>query len=105
MLKISPWRCPDAAVDGWTGSPRRSKEADKNPQRTLECGRKTEYPEELHTDIQTQHSSAAVQLSVLLFLRCLAEETRAKAFEEKMATIKARHIKAVSKKLLKKARG
>ncbi|KPP79802.1 hypothetical protein Z043_100597 [Scleropages formosus] len=46
-----------------------------------------------------------VQLSVLLFLRCLAEETRAKAFEEKMATIKARHIKAVSKKLLKKARG
>ncbi|KAL4657506.1 centromere protein W isoform X2 [Arapaima gigas] len=46
-----------------------------------------------------------VQLNVLLFLRCLAEESRAKAFEERTATIKPHHVKAVSKKLLKRSRG
>ncbi|XP_036405068.1 centromere protein W [Megalops cyprinoides] len=46
-----------------------------------------------------------VQLNVLLFLHRLAEESRAKAFEERTATIKPHHIKAVSKKLLKGARG
>ncbi|KAJ8274715.1 hypothetical protein COCON_G00093400 [Conger conger] len=46
-----------------------------------------------------------VQLNVLMFLHRLAEESRAKAFENKSATIKSQHIKAVSKKLLKGARG
>ncbi|KAJ8390241.1 hypothetical protein AAFF_G00109800 [Aldrovandia affinis] len=46
-----------------------------------------------------------VHLNVLLFLHRLAEESRAKAFEEKSATIKPQHIKAVSVKLLKGARG
>lgn len=34
---------------------------------------------------------------MLLFLHSLAEEARTKAFEEKSATIKAHHVKAVSK--------
>ncbi|XP_066558206.1 centromere protein W [Amia ocellicauda] len=46
-----------------------------------------------------------VQLNLLLFLHRLAEESRAKAFEARTATIKPEHIKAVSKSLLKKARG
>ncbi|XP_041963060.1 centromere protein W [Alosa sapidissima] len=46
-----------------------------------------------------------VQLDMLLFLHRLAEEARAKAFEEKSATIKAHHVQAVSKKLLKSVRG
>ncbi|XP_035277844.1 centromere protein W isoform X1 [Anguilla anguilla] len=46
-----------------------------------------------------------VQLSVMMFLHRLAEESRTKAFEEKSATIKPQHIKDVSKKLLKGARG
>ncbi|XP_020351560.1 centromere protein W [Oncorhynchus nerka] len=50
-------------------------------------------------------ADAMVELNVLLFLHSLAEEARTKAFEEKSATIKAHHVKAVSKKLLKRARG
>ncbi|XP_006626016.1 centromere protein W [Lepisosteus oculatus] len=46
-----------------------------------------------------------VHLNLLLFLHRLAEESRAKAFEDKTATIKPLHVKAVSKNLLKKARG
>lgn len=38
-----------------------------------------------------------VQLNLLLFLHQLAEESRVKAFEEKSATIKVRHVKAVAK--------
>ncbi|XP_053193507.1 centromere protein W [Scomber japonicus] len=50
-------------------------------------------------------SEAMIELLTLLFLSSLAEEAKAKAFEEKSATIRAHHVKAVSKKLLKKARG
>lgn len=32
-----------------------------------------------------------------MFLKTLAEEAKAKAFEEKSATIRAQHLKAVSK--------
>uniref|UniRef100_A0A3P9LNK6 Uncharacterized protein n=1 Tax=Oryzias latipes TaxID=8090 RepID=A0A3P9LNK6_ORYLA len=35
----------------------------------------------------------------------LAEEAKAKAFEERSATIRGHHVRAVSKKVLKKARG
>ncbi|KAM9552138.1 centromere protein W-like [Salvelinus alpinus] len=42
-------------------------------------------------------ADAMVELNVLLFLHSLAEEARTKAFEEKSATIKAHHVKAVSK--------
>ncbi|XP_023663348.1 centromere protein W isoform X2 [Paramormyrops kingsleyae] len=52
-----------------------------------------------------KNADLLVELSLLLFLRSLAEESRAKAFEEKTATIRACHFKAVSKSLLKKARG
>lgn len=38
-----------------------------------------------------------VQLNLLLVLHRLAEESRIKAFEEKMATIKVHHVKAVAK--------
>lgn len=38
-----------------------------------------------------------VQLNLLLVLRRLAEESRIKAFEEKTATIKVHHVKAVAK--------
>nr|XP_046230011.1 centromere protein W isoform X1 [Scatophagus argus] len=50
-------------------------------------------------------SEAMIELLTLLFLSSLAEEAKAKAFEEKSATIRAQHLKAVSKKVLKKARG
>ncbi|XP_035000052.1 centromere protein W [Hippoglossus stenolepis] len=50
-------------------------------------------------------SEAMVELITLLFLSSLAEEAKANAFEEKSATIRAHHVKAVSKKMLKKARG
>ena len=38
-----------------------------------------------------------IELLTLLFLSSLAEEAKAKAFEEKSATIRAHHVKAVSK--------
>ncbi len=38
-----------------------------------------------------------IELLTLLFLNSLAEEAKAKAFEEKSATIRAQHLKAVSK--------
>lgn len=38
-----------------------------------------------------------VQLNLLLVLHRLAEESRIKAFEEKTATIKVHHVKAVAK--------
>ncbi|XP_029985179.1 centromere protein W [Sphaeramia orbicularis] len=50
-------------------------------------------------------SEAMVELLTLMFLNSLAEEAKAKAFEEKSAIIRANHVKAVSKKILKKARG
>ncbi|XP_029318822.1 centromere protein W [Cottoperca gobio] len=50
-------------------------------------------------------SEAMIELLTLIFLSNLAEEAKAKAFEEKSATIRAHHLKAVSKKMLKKARG
>ncbi|XP_007561060.1 centromere protein W [Poecilia latipinna] len=50
-------------------------------------------------------SEAMIELLTLLFLNSLAEEAKAKAFEEKSATIRAHHVKAVSKKVLRKARG
>uniref|UniRef100_UPI0037E86389 centromere protein W n=1 Tax=Semicossyphus pulcher TaxID=241346 RepID=UPI0037E86389 len=50
-------------------------------------------------------SEAMIELLTLLFVNSLAEEAKAKAFEEKSATIRAEHLKAVSKKVLKKARG
>uniref|UniRef100_A0A7N8XLS9 Centromere protein W n=1 Tax=Mastacembelus armatus TaxID=205130 RepID=A0A7N8XLS9_9TELE len=46
-----------------------------------------------------------VELLMLLFLNNLAEEAKAKAFEEKSAVIRSQHVRAVSKKMLKKARG
>ncbi|MEQ2169218.1 hypothetical protein GOODEAATRI_022900 [Goodea atripinnis] len=46
-----------------------------------------------------------IELMTLLFLNSLAEEAKAKAFEEKSATIRVHHVRAVSKKVLKKARG
>ncbi|XP_034436840.1 centromere protein W isoform X2 [Hippoglossus hippoglossus] len=49
-------------------------------------------------------SEAMIELITLLFLSSLAEEAKANAFEEKSATIRAHHVKAVSK-MLKKARG
>ncbi|XP_054474983.1 centromere protein W [Anoplopoma fimbria] len=50
-------------------------------------------------------SEAMIELLTLLFLNSLAEEAKSKAFEEKSATIRAHHLKAVSKKMLKKSRG
>ncbi|XP_019116970.1 centromere protein W [Larimichthys crocea] len=50
-------------------------------------------------------SEAMIELLTLLFLNSLAEEAKARAFEDKSATIRAQHLKAVSKKVLKKARG
>ncbi|XP_017264665.1 centromere protein W [Kryptolebias marmoratus] len=50
-------------------------------------------------------SEAMIELLTLLFLNNLAEEAKAKAFEEKSATIRGHHVKAVSKKMLKKSRG
>ncbi|XP_020497730.2 centromere protein W [Labrus bergylta] len=50
-------------------------------------------------------TEAMLELLTLVFVNSLAEEAKAKAFEEKSATIRAQHLKAVSKKVLKKARG
>ncbi|KAM9840575.1 centromere protein W [Aulostomus maculatus] len=50
-------------------------------------------------------SEAMIELLTLLFLSSLAEEAKTRAFEEKSATIRAQHLRAVSKKVLKKARG
>lgn len=44
-----------------------------------------------------------IELLTLLFLNSLAEEAKAKAFEEKSATIRAQHLKAVSKVSPKRA--
>lgn len=44
-----------------------------------------------------------IELLTLLFLNSLAEEAKAKAFEEKSATIRAQHLKAVSKVSLVRA--
>lgn len=38
-----------------------------------------------------------IELLTLLFLNSLAEEAKTKAFEERSATIRAQHVKAVSK--------
>ncbi|KAG7508460.1 centromere protein W [Solea senegalensis] len=50
-------------------------------------------------------SEAMIELLTLLFLSNLAEEAKTNAFEEKSARIRAHNVKAVSKKMLKKARG
>lgn len=50
-------------------------------------------------------AEAMIELITQVFLNGLAEEAKSKAFEEKTATIRAHHVKAVSKKMLKKARG
>ncbi|XP_072307490.1 centromere protein W [Eucyclogobius newberryi] len=50
-------------------------------------------------------SEAMIELLTLVFLNGLAQEAKDKAFEEKSATIRAQHLNAVSKKMLKKARG
>ncbi|XP_029903283.1 centromere protein W [Myripristis murdjan] len=50
-------------------------------------------------------ADAMVELVILLFLNGLAEEARATAVEDRSATIRAKHLRAVSKKMLKKARG
>ncbi|XP_056284631.1 centromere protein W [Pseudoliparis swirei] len=50
-------------------------------------------------------SDPMIELLVLLFLNSLAEEAKSKAFEEKSAKISAQHLKAISKKMLKKSRG
>ncbi|XP_040016813.1 centromere protein W [Gasterosteus aculeatus] len=50
-------------------------------------------------------SEAMIELLTLLFLNSLAEEAKSKAFEEKSATVRAHHLRAVSKKMLKKSRG
>uniref|UniRef100_A0A3Q3KCU0 Centromere protein W n=1 Tax=Monopterus albus TaxID=43700 RepID=A0A3Q3KCU0_MONAL len=50
-------------------------------------------------------SEAMLELLTLLFLNSLAEEAKAKSFEEKSTTIKAQHVRAVCKTMLKKARG
>uniref|UniRef100_A0A8D0GFX2 Centromere protein W n=1 Tax=Sphenodon punctatus TaxID=8508 RepID=A0A8D0GFX2_SPHPU len=46
-----------------------------------------------------------VHLNVLLFLRRLAEETRAKAFEDKSKIIKPQHAVAAAKVIKLKSRG
>ncbi|XP_072534941.1 centromere protein W [Salminus brasiliensis] len=52
-----------------------------------------------------KNADLMVQLNLLLVLHRLAEESRVKAFEEKTATIKVHHVRAVAKKLLKSTRG
>lgn len=49
-------------------------------------------------------SFSQIELLTLLFLNSLAEEAKAKAFEEKSATIRAQHVKAVSKVSAKKVK-
>ncbi|XP_073431868.1 centromere protein W [Dendrobates tinctorius] len=46
-----------------------------------------------------------VFLSCLLFLQRLATEARIKAIEDRCSVIKAAHIRAVAKVVLKKSRG
>ncbi|XP_075904510.1 centromere protein W [Nelusetta ayraudi] len=50
-------------------------------------------------------SEAMIELLTLLFMNSLAEEAKAKAFEERSATIRGHHLKAVAKEVLKKTRG
>ncbi|XP_061560682.1 centromere protein W [Phyllopteryx taeniolatus] len=50
-------------------------------------------------------SEAMMELVTLLFLNNLAQQATAKAFEEKSSTIRAHHVKAVAKRVLKSARG
>ncbi|CAL8393578.1 unnamed protein product [Gadus morhua 'NCC'] len=50
-------------------------------------------------------AEAMVELGFLLFLNKLAVEARTKAFEDKSLTIRAHHLPAISKMLLKKSRG
>ncbi|XP_057679478.1 centromere protein W [Corythoichthys intestinalis] len=57
-----------------------------------------------HVNVR-QASEAMMELLTLLFLKNLAQEARTKAFEDKSATIRAHHVKAVAKKVLKNARG
>uniref|UniRef100_A0A8D3A962 Centromere protein W n=1 Tax=Scophthalmus maximus TaxID=52904 RepID=A0A8D3A962_SCOMX len=42
-------------------------------------------------------SEAMIELLTLVFLSSLAEEAKANAFEEKSATIRAQHVRAVAK--------
>uniref|UniRef100_A0A3Q2XCC6 Centromere protein W-like n=1 Tax=Hippocampus comes TaxID=109280 RepID=A0A3Q2XCC6_HIPCM len=42
-------------------------------------------------------SEAMMELLAVLFLNNLAQEAKAKAFEERSATIRAHHVKAVAK--------
>lgn len=44
-----------------------------------------------------------IELLTLMFLNSLAEEAKAKAFEEKSATIRAQHLRSVSKVSSKRA--
>ncbi|XP_018956677.2 centromere protein W-like isoform X2 [Cyprinus carpio] len=53
----------------------------------------------------THNYENEAQLNLLVVLHRLAEESRVKAFEEKSATIKVHHVRAVAKKLLKSTRG
>ncbi|XP_071753107.1 centromere protein W-like [Centroberyx gerrardi] len=53
----------------------------------------------------TQTTDAMVELLMLLFLNGLAEEARTQAFQDKSSTVRAQHVRAVSKKMLKKSRG
>ncbi|XP_077409092.1 centromere protein W [Vanacampus margaritifer] len=50
-------------------------------------------------------SEAMMELLTLIFLNNLAKEATTKAFEEKSSTIRPHHVKAVAKRVLKKARG
>nr|XP_049612672.1 centromere protein W [Syngnathus scovelli] len=50
-------------------------------------------------------SEAMMELLTLLFLNNLAQEGKAKAFEQKSGTIRAHHVKAIVKNVLKNARG
>ncbi|TRY97527.1 hypothetical protein DNTS_000330 [Danionella cerebrum] len=59
-----------------------------------------------NTDIRIgKNADLMAQLNLLVVLHRLAEESRVKAFEEKSVTIKAHHVRAVAKKLLKSSRG
>ncbi|XP_067305682.1 centromere protein W [Pseudorasbora parva] len=52
-----------------------------------------------------KNADLMAQLNLLVVLHRLAEESKVKAFEEKSATIKVHHVRAVAKKLLKSTRG
>ncbi|KAK1171157.1 centromere protein W [Huso huso] len=51
------------------------------------------------------NTDVLVHLSLLLFLHRLAEESRAKAFENRSSTIKPDHVLKVAKGVLRRARG